>query len=258
MTDVLQGTMKPYYSHILIVNGKAKEWPEKVEKNSNDGVIQDIMKTVKNLESNGRIMVTTGELFSFSSSSPSSPSSSSLPSSSSSQPTTSIDNTTANKSSPETPSTSAEIRVSTSADISSNVENNQTQEILVFPSFIKAKIPLKPTLELLSSLITPRNPVHVSSTTTTTSITLSSSSPTMIEKTNESQLSTGSSLNGISMYPNIKHIILVCAHLNRDQRCGVIGPLVIEEVLQVLKEKNLSDQVQVYATSHVGGKMKNK
>ena len=50
-----------------------------------------------------------------------------------------------------------------------------------------------------------------------------------------------------------KLIILVCCHGARDSRCGVLGPELARTLFRLVKEKNLSDRVEVLASSHTGG-----
>jgi (2Fe-2S) ferredoxin len=47
--------------------------------------------------------------------------------------------------------------------------------------------------------------------------------------------------------------ILVCCHKLRDKRCGVAGPLIMEELRLAAKEKGIGQDVAVLACSHVGG-----
>lgn len=47
--------------------------------------------------------------------------------------------------------------------------------------------------------------------------------------------------------------VFVCAHNNRDRRCGVCGPVLIEKFKEEIESKGLKDQVFVTACSHVGG-----
>ncbi|KAL1553359.1 altered inheritance of mitochondria protein 32-like [Salvia divinorum] len=47
--------------------------------------------------------------------------------------------------------------------------------------------------------------------------------------------------------------VFVCAHNNRDRRCGVCGPPLIEKFKEEIASKNLSDPVFVAACSHIGG-----
>jgi hypothetical protein len=46
--------------------------------------------------------------------------------------------------------------------------------------------------------------------------------------------------------------IFICCHLNRDKRCGTLGPLLVTEFETVLKNLNINN-VTVEAVSHVGG-----
>lgn len=47
--------------------------------------------------------------------------------------------------------------------------------------------------------------------------------------------------------------VFVCAHNNRDKRCGVCGPILIEEFGKAIESKGLKDKVYVTACSHIGG-----
>ncbi|XVF60221.1 hypothetical protein PTKIN_Ptkin08bG0027400 [Pterospermum kingtungense] len=47
--------------------------------------------------------------------------------------------------------------------------------------------------------------------------------------------------------------VFVCAHANRDKRCGVCGPVLIQKLKEEIELRGLKDQVFVSACSHVGG-----
>ncbi|TYH01192.1 hypothetical protein ES288_A09G037800v1 [Gossypium darwinii] len=47
--------------------------------------------------------------------------------------------------------------------------------------------------------------------------------------------------------------IFVCAHGNRDKRCGVCGPALIQKLNVEIELRGLKDQVFVSACSHIGG-----
>ncbi|KAA3455925.1 Sucraseferredoxin-like protein [Gossypium australe] len=47
--------------------------------------------------------------------------------------------------------------------------------------------------------------------------------------------------------------IFVCAHGNRDKRCGVCGPALIQKLNEEIELRGLKDQVFVSACSHIGG-----
>ncbi|KAK6128308.1 hypothetical protein DH2020_037943 [Rehmannia glutinosa] len=47
--------------------------------------------------------------------------------------------------------------------------------------------------------------------------------------------------------------VFVCAHNNRDRRCGVCGPVLIEKFKGEIGSKDLKNHVFVTACSHVGG-----
>jgi hypothetical protein len=48
-------------------------------------------------------------------------------------------------------------------------------------------------------------------------------------------------------------LVLVCAHVKRDRRCGVIGPALINSVGSWLSAKGLHSRISVHACSHIGG-----
>ncbi|EMG47458.1 AIM32 Altered inheritance of mitochondria protein 32 [Candida maltosa Xu316] len=50
-----------------------------------------------------------------------------------------------------------------------------------------------------------------------------------------------------------KDMILTCGHKARDLRCGIISPLLLNEIDSVLKKKNMEDDVYVGEISHIGG-----
>lgn len=58
--------------------------------------------------------------------------------------------------------------------------------------------------------------------------------------------------NTDTLHPSI---ILVCAHMQRDVRCGVIGQAILEEISnwKSNNESKLSNPIQSYACSHIGG-----
>ncbi|PHU27759.1 hypothetical protein BC332_06091 [Capsicum chinense] len=47
--------------------------------------------------------------------------------------------------------------------------------------------------------------------------------------------------------------VFICAHNNRDRRCGICGPILIEEFSKAIEFKGLKDKVRVTACSHIGG-----
>ncbi|KAL5718147.1 hypothetical protein ACHQM5_011083 [Ranunculus cassubicifolius] len=49
------------------------------------------------------------------------------------------------------------------------------------------------------------------------------------------------------------YYVFVCAHAERDKRCGVCGPVLIDEFKKEIAEKGLTEQVFVSACSDVGG-----
>jgi hypothetical protein len=49
------------------------------------------------------------------------------------------------------------------------------------------------------------------------------------------------------------HVILICSHVKRDKRCGVIGPMLADRFHEVLGEHGLRDTVRVLQVSHIGG-----
>ena len=55
---------------------------------------------------------------------------------------------------------------------------------------------------------------------------------------------------------DVDTLVLVCTHTMRDKRCGILGPLIVDEFRKVLDEKNLlkGGKIQVWGVSHFGGK----
>lgn len=47
--------------------------------------------------------------------------------------------------------------------------------------------------------------------------------------------------------------IFVCTHRKRDKRCGVIGPMLMDEFQRQLKDRDLLDKVAINGVSHIGG-----
>eukprot|EP01132_Coremiostelium_polycephalum_P000450 gene450-570_t len=47
--------------------------------------------------------------------------------------------------------------------------------------------------------------------------------------------------------------IFVCAHKQKDERCGYCGPILMDELRNEIKSKGLESEIQVYGSSHVGG-----
>jgi (2Fe-2S) ferredoxin len=129
-------------------------------------------------------------------------------------------------------------------------------EVVVFPDFVRAAIPLDRTdnrmpsewrvrasprgLHLLCSALSKPDPLQVGVTASET----------------ETELVLGE-IN----YP----VILVCSHNSRDKRCGIMGPALLTQFRQVLEEWAVdslpvgdkwhfaSDRVNVGAISHIGG-----
>lgn len=52
-----------------------------------------------------------------------------------------------------------------------------------------------------------------------------------------------------------KYYILICTHKKRDKRCGVVGPLLVEEFQNAIQQKGkeMEEQVRVLGVSHFGG-----
>ncbi|KAJ3356994.1 hypothetical protein HDU83_009164 [Entophlyctis luteolus] len=48
-------------------------------------------------------------------------------------------------------------------------------------------------------------------------------------------------------------MIFVCTHKKRDKRCGVTGPLLMDEFNNVIHELGLADKVACIGISHIGG-----
>ncbi|PIA51697.1 hypothetical protein AQUCO_01100516v1 [Aquilegia coerulea] len=47
--------------------------------------------------------------------------------------------------------------------------------------------------------------------------------------------------------------VFVCAHANRDKRCGVCGPVLVEKLKEEIALRGLKDQILVSPCSHIGG-----
>lgn len=53
--------------------------------------------------------------------------------------------------------------------------------------------------------------------------------------------------------PVEKDLVLVCGHMQRDIRCGVLAPPLVAEFERVLDHEGLRNQVDVGMVSHIGG-----
>jgi (2Fe-2S) ferredoxin len=47
--------------------------------------------------------------------------------------------------------------------------------------------------------------------------------------------------------------VFICCHKKRDKKCGVAGPLLVQEFKKELELAGLSDKVPVFPISHIGG-----
>lgn len=47
--------------------------------------------------------------------------------------------------------------------------------------------------------------------------------------------------------------LLVCCHAARDARCGQLGPPLAAALRRLVRQRGLEEQVEVLATSHIGG-----
>ncbi|KAI8137297.1 Sucrase/ferredoxin-like-domain-containing protein [Fennellomyces sp. T-0311] len=57
---------------------------------------------------------------------------------------------------------------------------------------------------------------------------------------------------------DIDTVVMVCTHTMRDKRCGILGPLLVQEFRKVLSEQGLltgqeNGRVEVWGVSHFGG-----
>lgn len=50
-----------------------------------------------------------------------------------------------------------------------------------------------------------------------------------------------------------KELVLICGHTQRDERCGILAPIIKNEFEKVLEKENMSQRVDVGLISHVGG-----
>lgn len=64
-----------------------------------------------------------------------------------------------------------------------------------------------------------------------------------------------------SLADTVQAVVLVCTHRMRDARCGVLGPILVDELKRRLEQKGLygdkakqnGKHVEVFGTSHFGG-----
>ena len=47
--------------------------------------------------------------------------------------------------------------------------------------------------------------------------------------------------------------LFVCCHASRDERCGTLGPQLVEGLMEKVEQAGLAGKVHVYECSHVGG-----
>jgi hypothetical protein len=64
-------------------------------------------------------------------------------------------------------------------------------------------------------------------------------------------LSTNNVSNNNASKP--EWLVLVCSHMKRDKRCGVLGPMLVEQFHYELTKRGIRDKVAVYQVSHIGG-----
>ncbi|KAJ3105182.1 hypothetical protein HDU96_008666 [Phlyctochytrium bullatum] len=112
------------------------------------------------------------------------------------------------------------------ADGTENLEHVHVTEIISFPDFVVLQgLSADDAVEVVKGLITEGAPAKT--------------------------LQSGKELQKRSIKG--KTLILVCTHKKRDKRCGVIGPMLVDEVQQVVEEMKLQDKVYCYGVSHFGG-----
>ncbi|KAK9767354.1 hypothetical protein K7432_002931 [Basidiobolus ranarum] len=58
---------------------------------------------------------------------------------------------------------------------------------------------------------------------------------------------------GIKVEPFKKSQILICGHMERDARCGIVAPILKEAFEKAKKTLGLEDQIEVNLVSHIGG-----
>ena len=56
-----------------------------------------------------------------------------------------------------------------------------------------------------------------------------------------------------SIPESINAFVLVCAHMKRDKKCGIAGPMLIEAFKKELEDRKLGESVPVLGISHIGG-----
>ncbi|KAF2074128.1 hypothetical protein CYY_004570 [Polysphondylium violaceum] len=47
--------------------------------------------------------------------------------------------------------------------------------------------------------------------------------------------------------------LFVCAHKQKDERCGYCGPILMDDLRKEISKRNLDNDIKVYGSTHVGG-----
>jgi hypothetical protein len=72
-----------------------------------------------------------------------------------------------------------------------------------------------------------------------------------------SKLSADSALATLEGQPlGFSHVVMVCAHLKRDKKCGVIGPMLIAAFEEEILKEGLTSGVLILPISHTGNLIK--
>jgi (2Fe-2S) ferredoxin len=131
---------------------------------------------------------------------------------------------------------------SLSSDPATTQSLEPTTSILLFPSFQRLSIPHSPqNFRALSSAylsVEKLHPAHEAA-----GLTEEQKHDLVRDSSSKSYLP--------APQPITTPVILICGHGGRDERCGILGPILVQRFWSVLKEKGL--EAEVGTISHVGG-----
>jgi len=132
----------------------------------------------------------------------------------------------------------------TAGSTHSHSHNSNDMDILVFPSMIRFNsIKMDQVSTWITDGLFAGTSSNTSSNTSSTSSNISSSNIS----------SSIASSNFSSEQLTKRAYILICTHKKRDKRCGVIGPMLVDEFHRSLREHGLDQDVDVIGVSHFGG-----
>jgi (2Fe-2S) ferredoxin len=132
------------------------------------------------------------------------------------------------------------------SSLDSDPTTSHTQEpttcILLFPSFQRLSIPhSSQNFSALSSAYLSAEKLHPAHEAA--GLTEEQKHHLVRDPSSKSQLP--------APHPIIKPVILICGHGGRDERCGILGPILVQRFRSVLKGKGID--AEVGTISHVGG-----